>query len=104
MKKKEIYKKAKATEFKTYKKIQAYVLGAGLLSFLINWRIGLVGCLWFIWNEIMFDLGSREHLAEEYETGYIQRGLKLMFKSWIFFFLFASIMLWLLYTAPVHQW
>lgn len=102
--KKELYKKAKEAEYKTYKKIQACVLSLGLLSFLINWRIGLVGCLLFIWNDIMFDLGNREHLAEEYQTGYVPRGLRMMFKSWGVYIIFAAVMLWLLYSAPVHQW
>lgn len=104
MKKKEIYRKAKEAEYKAYKRIQAFVLSAGVLSFLINWRIGLVGCLLFIWNDIMFDLGNREHLAEEYENGYVPRGLRMMFKSWGVYIIFAAVMLWLLYSAPVHQW
>jgi len=99
MKKNELYQKAKESEWKTYKRIQAYVLGFGLLSFLINWRIGLVGCLWFIWNDIMFELGNREHEPQEYVEGYLPRGLKKMFLSWPLFIIGACLMLWLMFKT-----
>jgi hypothetical protein len=103
---KNLYEEAKKAEWKTYKRIQAFVLSAGVLSFLINWRIGLVGCIWFIWNDAMFELGNREHTPEEYETGYIPRGLKYMFKSWPLYVLVAIAMLWLALNIsfPMHQW
>jgi hypothetical protein len=106
MKRNELYQRAKETEWKTYKRIQAFVLGCGLLSFLINWRIGLVGCLWFIWNDAMFTLGNREHTPDEYETGYYPRGLKKMFKSWIFFAFITAVMLWVGFAVPlpIHKW
>lgn len=107
MKRNELYEKAKEAELKTYKRIQSVVLISGLLLLIfVHWRIGLVGCVWFIWNDIWFEVGNREHLAKEYETGYIPRGLKKMFKSWPFYFLFAAVMLWVAYRIPfpLHQW
>ena len=103
---KDLYEEAKKAEWKTYKRIQAVVLGVGLLSFLINWRIGVVGCFWFIWNDAIFLLGDREHTPEEYQTGYCPHGLRKMFKSWIVFAVVAAVMLWIEFTVPFpfHKW
>ena len=102
MKKKELYEKAKEAEFKTYKKIQAFVLASTVITFFINWRFGLTGSLWFIWNDIMFELGKREHTTSELETGYRPRGLKKMFLSWMFFALIAATILWITFHTPLH--
>ena len=90
-----------------YQTIQWTILALTVILWCVNWRFGIIGIFWWLWNMDMYESGCQSQVVDEYEAdGYPEDGLRRMFKSWIVFAIMASVALYFMYQIefriPAH--
>ena len=101
------YRQERKRYVRIYNTVQWTILVLTVIAWFINWRLGVMGIIWLLWNCGTYESGCQADVVDEYELdGYPQDGLRRMFKSWILFAILAGIALYFLYQisfqTPTH--
>ncbi len=80
-----------------FQRIQLILLVGMFVLLLSDWKISVCAFYALIWNFVKYEKGRTDWVVDEYEDGYPEEGLRVMFKSWKW----LSLQLVLLYALLV---